>query len=94
MRTGPGTGRTILGLVYDGEPVQVITSAYDDTGQVWGEVMLQTASAGGLPAGYVGWGTEEYLYRVTTPEGCSERAAPSLSRRQGGGTPACSRRLC
>ncbi|WP_369390822.1 SH3 domain-containing protein [Streptomyces sp. CG1] len=62
VRTGPGTGRAILGLVYEGQPVQVITSAYDDTGQVWDEVMLQTASAGGLPAGYVGWVTEEYLY--------------------------------
>ncbi|KOV62190.1 SH3 domain-containing protein [Streptomyces sp. MMG1121] len=62
VRTGPGTDRAILGLIYEGQPVQVITSAYDDTGQVWDEVMLQTASAGGLPGGYIGWVTEEYLY--------------------------------
>ncbi|KUN00594.1 hypothetical protein AQI95_34375 [Streptomyces yokosukanensis] len=62
VRTGPGTDRAILGLIYEGEPVQVITSSYDDTGQVWDEVMLQSASAGGLPGGYVGWVTEEYLY--------------------------------
>ncbi|MCX5050977.1 SH3 domain-containing protein [Streptomyces sp. NBC_00474] len=62
VRTGPGTGHTILGLVYEGEPVQVIATRYDYTGQRWDEVMLQTHSAGGLPAGYVGWVTEEYLY--------------------------------
>ncbi|MEU2717836.1 SH3 domain-containing protein [Streptomyces sp. NPDC007205] len=62
VRTGPGADRSILGLIYEGEPVQVITSAYDGTGQVWDEVMLQTDSAGGLPAGYVGWVTEEFLY--------------------------------
>ncbi|MFF4802720.1 SH3 domain-containing protein [Streptomyces sp. NPDC001351] len=62
VRTGPGAGHTILGLVYDGEPVQVIATRCDWTGQRWDEVMLQTNSAGGLPAGYVGWVTEEYLY--------------------------------
>lgn len=62
VRTGPGTDRTILGLVYEGEPVQVITTRYDWTGQRWDEVMLQTDSAGGLPAGYVGWVSEMYLY--------------------------------
>lgn len=62
VRTGPGTDRAILGLVYEGEPVQVIATRYDWTGQRWGEVMLQRDSAGGLPGGYVGWVTEEYLY--------------------------------
>ncbi|MFG2927974.1 SH3 domain-containing protein [Streptomyces achromogenes] len=62
VRTGPGTGSAVLGLIYEGQPVQVITSAYDDTGQVWDKVMLQTDSAGGLPVGFVGWVTEEYLY--------------------------------
>ncbi|GHE11503.1 SH3 domain-containing protein [Streptomyces alanosinicus] len=62
VRMGPGMDRAILGLVYDGQPVRVITSAYDSTGQIWDKVMLQTASAGGLSAGYVGWITEEYLY--------------------------------
>ncbi|MGW0882899.1 SH3 domain-containing protein [Streptomyces sp. NPDC002671] len=62
VRTGPGTDRTILGLIYEGQLVQVVTSAYDGTGQVWDEVMLQTDSAGGLPGGYVGWVTEAYLY--------------------------------
>ncbi|MFJ4799914.1 SH3 domain-containing protein [Streptomyces murinus] len=62
VRMGPGTGRPILGLIYEGQQVQVIKSARDRTGQKWDEVMLQTASAGGLPGGYVGWVTEEYLY--------------------------------
>ncbi len=62
VRTGPGTDRAILGLVYEGEPVQVITTRHDWTGQRWDEVMLQRDSAGGLPGGYVGWVSEEYLY--------------------------------
>lgn len=62
VRTGPGAGHAILGLVCNGEPVQVIATRYDWAGQRWDEVMLQTNSAGGLPAGYVGWVTEEYLY--------------------------------
>jgi uncharacterized protein YraI len=62
VRTGPGTDHTILGLVYEGQPVQVIATRYDWTGQRWDEVMLQRDSAGGLPGGYVGWVTEEYLY--------------------------------
>lgn len=62
VRTGPGTGSGILGQIYGGEPVQVIASVRDSGGQRWDLVMLQTDSAGGLPAGYVGWVTEEYLY--------------------------------
>lgn len=62
VRTGPGTDRRILGLVYEGEPVQVIATRHDWTGQRWDEVMLQRDSAGGLPGGYVGWVSEEYLY--------------------------------
>lgn len=62
VRTGPGTHSTIVGLVYNGQPVQVITSARDWTGQRWDQVMLQRDSAGGLPGGYVGWVSEEYLY--------------------------------
>lgn len=62
VRMGPGTGSTILGLIYEGEPVQVITFAYDYGGQRWDEVMLQRDSAGGLPGGYIGWVSEAYLY--------------------------------
>lgn len=62
VRLGPGTGSGILGQIYAGESVQVITSARDSGGQWWDLVMLQTDSAGGLPGGYVGWVTEEYLY--------------------------------
>lgn len=62
VRTGPGTGHAILGLVYSGEPVQVIATRYDYSGQRWNEVMLQRDSAGGLPGGYVGWVSEAYLY--------------------------------
>ncbi|MFD4540951.1 SH3 domain-containing protein [Streptomyces bauhiniae] len=62
VRTGPGTHSTIVGLVYKGEPVQIITSARDWRGQAWDKVMLQNGSAGGLPGGYVGWVSEEYLY--------------------------------
>ncbi|MFJ9818792.1 SH3 domain-containing protein [Streptomyces sp. NPDC101151] len=62
VRTGPGPQSTVLGLVYEGQPVQVITSSRDWTGQRWDKVMLQRDSAGGLPSGYIGWITEEYLY--------------------------------
>ncbi|WP_405671378.1 SH3 domain-containing protein [Streptomyces sp. NBC_01530] len=62
VRNGPGAGSGILGQIYAGEPVQVIAVRYDWTGQRWDEVMLQRDSAGGLPVGYVGWVTEEYLY--------------------------------
>ncbi|MFF4934977.1 SH3 domain-containing protein [Streptomyces griseofuscus] len=62
VRLGPGVGHPILGLIYKAQPVQVIKSARDRTGQEWDEVMLQTDSAGGLPGGCVGWVTEEYLY--------------------------------
>jgi hypothetical protein len=62
VRMGPGTDWAILGQLYEGQPVQVIASRYDDTGQRWDEVMLQRDSPGGLPGGYVGWVTESYLY--------------------------------
>ncbi|MFE7273719.1 SH3 domain-containing protein [Streptomyces sp. NPDC057623] len=35
VRIGPGTGSGILGQIYAGEPVQVITSARDSGGQRW-----------------------------------------------------------
>ncbi|GCB53545.1 hypothetical protein SNL152K_10902 [Streptomyces sp. NL15-2K] len=41
--------------------MQVITSARVAGGQRWDLVMLQSDSVGGLPAGYFGWVTEEYL---------------------------------
>ncbi|KUL34779.1 hypothetical protein ADL12_20655 [Streptomyces regalis] len=62
VRLGPGVGSGILGQIYAGESVQVITSARDSGGQWWDLVVLQSDSAGGLPGGYVGWVTEEYLY--------------------------------
>ncbi|WP_405686412.1 SH3 domain-containing protein [Streptomyces sp. NBC_01387] len=62
VRTGPGTDHAILGLIYEGQPVQVIASGYGYNGQRWDEVMLQRDSAGGLPGGYVGWVSESYLY--------------------------------
>ncbi|MFF3817239.1 SH3 domain-containing protein [Streptomyces bluensis] len=62
VRSGPGTSSAILGQIYAGQQVQVITSARDSGGQVWDLVMLQHNSAGGLPSGYVGWVTEAYLY--------------------------------
>ncbi|MCL8016473.1 SH3 domain-containing protein [Streptomyces sp. AS02] len=62
VRTGPGTDSAILGQIYEGEPVQVITSTRVPGGQWWRLVMLQTDSAGGLPEGYVGWVTDSYLY--------------------------------
>ncbi|MFH8659989.1 SH3 domain-containing protein [Streptomyces afghaniensis] len=62
VRTGVGTDSGVLGQIYAGEPVQVIASAYDSGGQRWDLVMLQRDSVGGLPGGYVGWVTEEFLY--------------------------------
>ncbi|WP_369171010.1 SH3 domain-containing protein [Streptomyces sp. R28] len=62
VRMGPGTDSLILGQIYAGEPVQVITSTRVSGGQQWDLVMLQSDSAGGLPGGYVGWVTDAYLY--------------------------------
>ncbi|WP_406254778.1 SH3 domain-containing protein [Streptomyces chartreusis] len=62
VRMGPGTGSLVLGQIYAGEPVQVISSTRVAGGQVWNRVMLQADSAGGLSNGYVGWVTDEYLY--------------------------------
>jgi hypothetical protein len=62
VRKGPGTNRTILGLIYKGDRVKVTGSARDGKGQRWDHVKLTRRSAGGLPAGYVGWVTEMYLY--------------------------------
>ncbi|SDM62938.1 SH3 domain-containing protein [Streptomyces sp. cf386] len=62
VRTGPGTDSVILGQIYAGEPVQVLGSTRVAGGQQWNQVMLQSDSAGGLPEGYVGWVTDEYLY--------------------------------
>ncbi|MFM9615210.1 SH3 domain-containing protein [Streptomyces niveiscabiei] len=62
VRMGPGKGSNILGLVYEGESVQVLSTARDGRGQRWRLVMLQQDSAGGLPGGYVGWVSDEYLY--------------------------------
>ncbi|MET7567435.1 SH3 domain-containing protein [Streptomyces sp. NPDC005492] len=62
VRTGPGTNRMILGLVYRGQRVRVIASARDRRGQRWDKVRLVKASPGGLPRGFVGWVTEMYLY--------------------------------
>ncbi|WP_428935511.1 SH3 domain-containing protein [Streptomyces sp. ACT015] len=62
VRTGPGTGHSILGLLYRDEPVRVVATRYDSTGQRWDEVRLQRGSAGGLPGGYIGWVTEMYLF--------------------------------
>lgn len=62
VRLGPGTGSGILGQVYEGESVQVLSTARDERGQRWRLVMLQQDSAGGLPGGYVGWVTDAYLY--------------------------------
>ncbi|MFD7131289.1 SH3 domain-containing protein [Streptomyces sp. NPDC059894] len=62
VRKGPGANRTILGLIYKGDRVKVIGTARDGKGQRWDHVKLTRRSAGGLPAGYVGWVTEMYLY--------------------------------
>ncbi|MDO0912109.1 SH3 domain-containing protein [Streptomyces sp. DT2A-34] len=62
VRMGPGTDSLILGQIYAGEQVQVITSTRVSGGQQWDLIMLQSDSAGGLPGGYVGWVTDAYLY--------------------------------
>ncbi|MFJ3757124.1 SH3 domain-containing protein [Streptomyces sp. NPDC090080] len=62
VRKGPGTNRTITGLIYRGDRVKVTGSARDSKGQRWDHVKLTRRSAGGLPSGYVGWVTEMYLY--------------------------------
>ncbi|UXY29464.1 SH3 domain-containing protein [Streptomyces sp. HUAS TT20] len=62
VRTGAGTNRTILGLVYRGQRVRVMATARDHRGQRWDKVRLQKASPGGLPRGFTGWVSEMYLY--------------------------------
>lgn len=62
VRTGPGTNRMILGLIYRGQRVRAIASARDRHGQRWDKVRLVKASPSGLPRGFTGWVTEMYLY--------------------------------
>lgn len=62
IRTGPGTGHAILGLLYGGERVKLVGAKQDRRGQIWHKVILRKASAGGLPRGYKGWVTAAYLY--------------------------------
>ncbi|MFE0138211.1 SH3 domain-containing protein [Streptomyces sp. NPDC059037] len=62
VRSGPGTNRAVLGLLYEGDRVRLVGKKQDDTGQDWYRVTLRHRSGGGLPGGFQGWVTGSYLY--------------------------------
>lgn len=66
LRTGPGTGYGVKGLLYYGDNVEVLTCHGS-----WDRVYLTLNSAGGLPAGTNGWVYDAYVDPVTPrPSGC------------------------
>ncbi|WP_093482525.1 MULTISPECIES: SH3 domain-containing protein [unclassified Streptomyces] len=66
FRAGPNTSYAARGMLYEEDEVEIITYRNAGPGQ-WDEVRLLHPSAGGLPAGSVGWVKQEYL----TPPTCA-----------------------
>ncbi|MFK4068102.1 SH3 domain-containing protein [Streptomyces sp. NPDC029674] len=62
VRGGPGTTKTVMGLIYKGERVKLVGARQDSGGQLWHRVVLKQGSAGGLPRGSSGWVSAAYLY--------------------------------
>lgn len=54
FRSGPDTSYAARGMLYWGDEVEIITAQNFGPGQ-WDKVRLLKSSAGGLPAGTVGW---------------------------------------
>lgn len=54
FRMGPGTVYGAKGMLYANDEVEIITARNSGPGQ-WDKVRLLRPSAGGLPAGAVGW---------------------------------------
>lgn len=54
FRIGPGTSYGAKGMLYTNDEVRIITVRNSGPGQ-WDKVRLLRPSAGGLPAGAVGW---------------------------------------
>ncbi|MFI7100171.1 SH3 domain-containing protein [Streptomyces sp. NPDC050161] len=68
FRAGPNTGYSALGLLYVGDEMEIIT--FRDAGpNQWDKVRLLRRSAGGLPAGSVGWVKQSYLTAPTCSPG-------------------------
>ncbi|WP_344185511.1 SH3 domain-containing protein [Streptantibioticus ferralitis] len=67
MRDDVGTGAGILGQLYAGDQVQILSTAQDAGGQQWDQVTLANDSAGGLPSGFAGWVSEAYLSEPSCP---------------------------
>lgn len=66
FRTGPDTSYAARGMLYANDEVEIIT--YRNAGpEQWDKVRLLHPSAGGLPAGSVGWVGQSYL----TPPTCA-----------------------
>ncbi|GAA1927460.1 SH3 domain-containing protein [Streptantibioticus ferralitis] len=60
LRTGPGTGYGVEGLLYYGDTVQPVGCSGS-----WYHVYLTANSAGGLPAGTWGWVNDAYIDPIT-----------------------------
>ncbi|MGY4970445.1 SH3 domain-containing protein [Streptomyces nigrescens] len=66
FRAGPNTDYVARGMLYANDEVEIIS--YRNAGpNQWDKVRLLRASAGGLPAGSVGWVKQSYL----TPPTCA-----------------------
>ncbi|MEU1628693.1 SH3 domain-containing protein [Streptomyces sp. NPDC020096] len=60
LRTGPGTGYGVEGLLYYGDTVKPVGCVGP-----WYHVVLTADSAGGLPAGTWGWVNSAYIDPIT-----------------------------
>lgn len=80
FRAGPSTSYAARGLLYSEDEVEIITARDPGPGQ-WDKVRLLRPSAGGLPAGAVGWVKQNgYL----TPPTCAT-GSPMQCLLYGGG---------
>jgi len=64
IRSGPGTGYRIYGLLYKGDRMKITKSVRTPSAGCWFKVQLTRRSAGGLPAGFAGWVYASYLRKV------------------------------
>lgn len=81
FRMGPGTSYGAKGMLYTNDEVQIITERYSGPGQ-WDKVRLIRPSAGGLPAGAVGWVKQNgYI----TPPTCASDGSALQCLLYGGG---------
>ncbi|MCX5446850.1 SH3 domain-containing protein [Streptomyces nigrescens] len=72
FRAGPDTSYAARGMLYANDEVEIITYRNPGPGQ-WDKVRLLRSSAGGLPAGSVGWVKQSYLTAPTCASGSDDQ---------------------